>query len=476
MPKHPVHDLFDQAVERMLAGSAAEDPEFAPLLHIARDLRDLPRESFKARLKSNLERKSSMASPTEAITATRLTATPKLSIQNAAAAIEFYQKAFGAREISRFESDGVVMHAELAIGNSVIMLGEEAPDFGILSPRALGGSPVAIHLNVEDADALAARAVAAAARLVSPVQDQFYGDRAGRVEDPFGHTWAIRTHKEVVSVEEMQRRMKAMQEGAKRPALNPIREGFRTLTPYPVAKDAAGLIDFVKQVFDAQEQFRVIGSAGGIHCEVRLGDSMMMIGGGGPGLSWSGNAQPMAFHVYVRDTDAVYQRAMEAGSTSLQAPADQPWGERSANVKDPHGNHWYIATYRGDNYFSPGAPTVQPYLHPLRADPVIRFLQRAFGAKDLGRYTAPDGVMHHATIKIGDSQMEMGEAQGPYQPMPSMFYLYVPDVDATYRRALEAGAVSMKEPSDQSYGDRTAGVKDIFGNQWYLATYLGQGS
>jgi len=141
-------------------------------------------------------------------------------------------------------------------------------------------------------------------------------------------------------------------------------------------------------------------------------------------------------------------------------------------VKDPHGNFWYIATYRGENYFSPGAPTVQPYLHPLRAEPVIRFLQRAFGAKDLGRYTAPDGVMHHATIKIGDSQMEMGEAQGPYQPMPSMFYLYVPDVDATYRRALEAGAVSVNEPADQSYGDRTAGVKDIFGNQWYLATHV----
>jgi len=472
MPKHPVHDLFDQAVERMLAGSAAEDPEFAPLLHIARDLRDLPRENFKARLKSNLERKSTMASSSEAITARKQTATPKLSMKNAAAAIEFYQKAFGAREIMRFAAEGVVMHAEIAIGNSVITLGEEAPEFGCFSPQALGGSPVAIHLDVDDADALADRAVAVGAKLVSPVQDQFYGDRSGRVEDPFGHTWAIRMHKEDVSAEEMHRRFEAMEQGAKKPAANPIREGFRTLTPYPVAKDAAGLIDFVKQVFDAQEQFRAIGSAGGIHCEVRLGDSMMMIGGGGPGLSWSGDAQPMAFHVYVRDTDAVYQRALEAGSTSLEAPADRPWNERSAGVKDPHGNFWYIATYRGENYFSPGAPTVQPYLHPLRAEPVIRFLQRAFGAKDLGRYTAPDGVMHHATIKIGDSQMEMGEAQGPYQPMPSMFYLYVPDVDATYRRALEAGAVSVNEPADQSYGDRTAGVKDIFGNQWYLATHV----
>jgi len=165
---------------------------------------------------------------------------------------------------------------------------------------------------------------------------------------------------------------------------------------------------------------------------------------------------------------------MDAGCESIQGPTDQQWGERTASVTDPHGNHWYIATYKGENYYSPGAPTVQPYLHPLRADPVIRFLKRAFGAVELGRYTAPDGVVHHTTIKIGTSAMELGEAQGPYQPMPSMFFLYVPDVDGTYRNALAAGATSMTEPADQSYGDRTAAVKDIFGNQWYIATHIGQ--
>jgi len=468
--------MCDQAVEAMLAGSTAEDPEFVPLLGIARDLRHLPRENFKARLKSNLERKSPMASMSEALAATRQTATPRLRIKNAAAAIEFYQKAFGAREIMRFEAGGEIAHAEIAIGNSVIMLGEEALEYGFPSPQTLGGSPVAIHLYVDDADALADRAVAAGARLVSPVTDQFYGDRSGRVGDPFGYTWSIATRKEDMSAEEIHRRFEAIQQSAKTPAVNPIREGFRTLTPYLVARDAAGLIDFIKQAFDAQEQFRAIGPAGGIHCEVRLGDSMLMIGGGGPGLSFSGDGQPMAFHVYVRDTDAVYQRALEAGSTSLEAPADQPWGERTANVKDPHGNYWYIATCIGESYFRPGFPTVQPYLHPPRAEPVIRFLQRAFGGKEMGRYTAPDGVIHHTTLKIGDSTLEMGEAQGPYQPMPSMFYLYVPDVDATYRRALEAGAVSTNEPADQSYGDRTAAVKDIFGNQWYIATHVGKAS
>ena len=278
-----------------------------------------------------------------------------------------------------------------------------------------------------------------------------------------------------MSVEEMHRRLeKMMQEGSRGPAVNPGREGFRTLTPYLVATNALALVDFVKGVFDAEETFRAVGGAGGLHCEVRLGDSMMMIGGGGEGLSWRGDPQPMAFHVYVRDIDAIYRRALDAGSQSIQEPTDQQWGERTASVRDPHGNHWYIATFKGENYYSPGAPTVQPYLHPLRADPVIRFLKRAFGAVELGRYTAPDGVMHHTTIKIGTSAMELGEAQGPYQPMPSMFYLYVPDVDSTYRNALAAGATSMNEPADQSYGDRTAAVKDIFGNQWYIATHTGQ--
>jgi PhnB protein len=337
----------------------------------------------------------------------------------------------------------------------------------------LGGSPVSIHLYVDDADVFVKQAVAAGARLASPVKDQFYGDRGGTVADPFGYTWGIATHKEDMSVDEMHRRFEQMeQEGTKEPAVSPVPKGYRTLTAYPVAQDAAALIDFVKQVFAAEETFRAIGSAGGIHCEVRVGDSRLMIGGGGPGLSWRGDPIPMAFHIYVEDTDAVYRRALESGAVSIQAPADQFYGERSGGVKDPFGNHWYIATCKGETYYREGFPIVQPYLHPLRAEPVITFLKRAFGARELGRYATPDGVIHHSTLKIGDGALEMGEAQGPYQPMPGMFYLYVPDADAVYRRALEAGATSISEPADQSYGDRSGGVKDVFGNQWYIATHI----
>jgi uncharacterized glyoxalase superfamily protein PhnB len=90
----------------------------------------------------------------------------------------------------------------------------------------------------------------------------------------------------------------------------------------------------------------------------------------------------------------------------------------------------------------------------------------------LAKYASPDGVVHHAEIRVGDSVVEMGEAHGKYAPMPTMFYLYGPHVDGLYRTALAAGASSLQEPADQSYGDRTAAVKDAFGNTWYIATHI----
>ena len=132
-------------------------------------------------------------------------------------------------------------------------------------------------------------------------------------------------------------------------------------------------------------------------------------------------------------------------------PTDQFYGERSATCEDTAGNFWYIATrYKGDNYKWEGAPDIQPSLHPLRAEPVINFLKRAFDAEELGRHATPEGVIHHVTMKIGSSHLEMGEAHGPYQPMQSMFYLYVPNCDAVYRRALAAGGTSIAEPDRPS--------------------------
>jgi len=141
-------------------------------------------------------------------------ATPYLSIKGAADAIEFYKKAFGATETMRMAGpDGRIGHAEIKIGKANIMLADEHPEIGFLSPRTLGGSPVTIHIYVEDVDALAARAEAAGAKLKRPVADQFYGDRTGQFEDPFGHVWHFATHKEDVSREEMQKRAAAYAAG-----------------------------------------------------------------------------------------------------------------------------------------------------------------------------------------------------------------------------------------------------------------------
>jgi len=141
--------------------------------------------------------------------------TPYLIVDGAAAAIEFYKRTFAATERFRLASrDGRVGHAELEIGGSVIMLADEHPEMGARGPRTIGGSPVGIHLYLDDVDAAAARAVAGGARLLRPVADQFYGDRLGVIEDPFGHIWHLSTHVEDVAPEEIGRRAAAAGQGA----------------------------------------------------------------------------------------------------------------------------------------------------------------------------------------------------------------------------------------------------------------------
>lgn len=132
--------------------------------------------------------------------------TPYLCCRDAGAAIEFYKKAFGAKELMRMDNQGKVGHAEIQIGDSRIMLADEFPEMGFLSPQSVGGSPIMIHLYVEDVDTTANRAVSAGAKVTRPIADQFYGDRGGQFEDPFGHKWYVATHKEDLSPEEIGRR------------------------------------------------------------------------------------------------------------------------------------------------------------------------------------------------------------------------------------------------------------------------------
>ena len=150
---------------------------------------------------------------TKAIPDAYRTATPYIIVKDAANAIEFYKSAFGATEVVRLaDATGKVMHAELRIGNSPIMLADEFPDMGYRSPQSLGGSPVSILLYVADVDAQVAYAIAAGARETVPVADQFDGDRRGTLTDPFGHVWLVATRKEDISMEEMRRRFAAMME------------------------------------------------------------------------------------------------------------------------------------------------------------------------------------------------------------------------------------------------------------------------
>jgi PhnB protein len=473
-------EQLNRAVDALLAQGDGKPPKVEasvePLVRMAADLRDLPRKDFKIRLKSELlEGKKTMSTVAEPVASVQVSASPRLTFKDAAKAIEFYKQAFGAKETMRFEVGGGIPHAEVMIGNSHVMLTEEWPEGRRFSPETLGNSPVMMSLSVPDVDKFFAQAIGAGAKTAIPIADQFYGRREGTLQDPFGYLWSVSTVTEEMPLEEMHRRMDAMMKGdtkSKKPEVNPIPRGFHMVTPYLVAENGPALLEFTKQAFGAEETFRTVGPAGGLHGEVRIGDSMLMVGGGIPGREFRATPKTHALHIYVEDADAVCKKALAAGATLIDEPRDQEYGERSGSVKDPAGNFWYIARHKGESYVPKGLNNVNAYLLPLRAEPVITFLKRAFGAQELGKYASPDGVVHHAEIRVGDSVVEMGESQGKYTPMPTMFYLYVPDCDAVYQRALVAGAKSIQEPADQPYGDRTSGVTDPFGNTWYIATHV----
>jgi len=250
-------------------------------------------------------------------------------------------------------------------------------------------------------------------------------------------------------------------------AVAPIREGFRTVTPYIAVAEGAKLIEFAKRAFGAEELGRHPSPAG-FHAEIRIGDSMLMIGSG---ESKRGHERIGAFHIYVPDCDAAYQRAIEAGATSMGEPADRPYGERSGFVKDFAGNHWYIATRFPSTVAPEGLGTVLPFVTLPRARAFIDFLKQAFAAEEMGVFEEAGRVMH-AAVRIGDAVLEMGEPEGEAPSLPSMFFLYVDDCDAWYRRAIAAGATSLDEPTDQPWGARAALVLDPFGHQWGTASLL----
>jgi PhnB protein len=477
-------EQLNRAVDAMLARNDGQvrkaGDEIEPLVRIAADLRNLPSASFKARLKSELAGgRKDMSTVAEPVTAVRTTAMPRMAFRDPAKAIEFYKQALGAKETFRFEVGGQIPAANIMIGDSAIAITGEWPEGNRFSAETLGNSPIWMTVEVANVDQFVDHAVDRGMKLLREPKNQFYGHRDALLSDPFGYTWNISTVTEQMSVEEMHRRMKRMTQGPEggempgkdEPKVSPVPRGFRMVTPYLVAEDGIGLLEFVKQAFDAEELERAIMPTG-VHAEARIGDTTLMMGGGIAGKKFPGTLQPNALHVYVKNADEAVKKAVAAGATVIDEVRDQEYGERSGTVKDKAGNFWYIATAHGKSHVPEGLFSVNPYLHPRRAEPFIAFLKRAFEAQEVAKYASPDGVVHHAVVRVGDAVLEMGEAHDKYATMEAMFYVYVPNMEDVYRQALAAGATSFQEPTDQPYGDRNAGVKDAFGNKWYIATHF----
>lgn len=249
------------------------------------------------------------------------------------------------------------------------------------------------------------------------------------------------------------------------PTTTTAREGFTTVTPYIMTRDES-FTNFLKQAFGAVET-ETTKTPRGVHRELRVGNSMLMVGESAEETTVP--VRPSAYHIFVDDPDATYERALAAGATSLDEPSDRPYGERSGFVQDAMGNYWYIArSLRGGPAVPEGMRTITPYLHPTSVPGYIDFLTRAFGAVEEARYAAPDGRVMHAQVRLGNAMIEMGEPD-PAVPMPTTFYLYVDDADALYHRAVAAGATALTPPTDQSYGDRVGSVRDSTGTLWYIA-------
>jgi PhnB protein len=248
-----------------------------------------------------------------------------------------------------------------------------------------------------------------------------------------------------------------------------IPEGFHSVTPYLVCNGASRLLEFVQQAFGAAETFRMSRDDGTIgHASVRIADSMVEMAD--PAEVWK--AMTAGLHLYVPNVDEVYKRAIQAGAQSLYEPRDMEYGDREGGVKDPSGNHWYIATHIAGKHFAPeGLRSVTPGMNVKDAARFLRFLVSAFEANVVQKNETPDGAVGHAKVRIGDSILECSEAHGEWGPRTATMHLYVADVDAVYERALKAGATSISEPKDQFYGERNGGVMDAWGNHWFVATH-----
>ena len=331
MPKRSPAVQLDRAIDAMLISLQPEperhaSPALAQLMPIARALRHLPRPDFKAALKSDLQRRTTMNEATAPAPDSSRTAhfrrpginniAPYILVNGAVRFMEFLLSAFeGTERIRVSRPDGSIMHAEVAIGDSVIELGDANEQYP--------ARPMTTHLYVPDADATYARALQAGATpIYAPTDEHPSGDHWGEAKDPFGNTWYIATPK----------------------GWTPGPEGLRAVQPYLHLHNAHNMIPFIEAALGAQAT-GVHKSPDGLvrHATIEIAGATFEID------EASGETQPTQsyLHVYVPDTDALYAQAVRAGATPVEPPRDAPYGDRAAAVKDPFGNTWFLATYLG---------------------------------------------------------------------------------------------------------------------------------
>jgi uncharacterized glyoxalase superfamily protein PhnB len=334
MPKRSPIEQLDQSVQAMLARSDGRlagptedfDPSVAALLGIARDLRGLPREDFKVRLRTNLERSLQMENAAkQAISSAASkqadtmpsgyhTIAPYIIVPRAGEFIEFLTNAFAGTErfrVGREPGSELIMHAEVAIGNSIVELAD--------ANEQIPAAPMAIHLYFDDADSFFARAIEAGATSIYEVGDHVSGDRQGAVRDAFGNLWYI-----------------AMIKG-----WTPGPEGVPSVQPYLHLRNSEEMIPFLENAFGGVVTGHVPLSPEGhvLHATIQIGDNTLELD------EAHGEFQPMPchLHLHVDDADALHARALRAGAILIDAPSNKPYG-RSGGVKDPFGNSWYMTS------------------------------------------------------------------------------------------------------------------------------------
>jgi len=308
IPDNVKVEQLDHAIDALLAGRGVTDPSLAGLTQIAAALRDLPDENFQKRLKSDLQRRTTM--PASAVTPVREgfhTITPFIAVPNAPELIDFLKRTFDAQETTRHpHGEGFVASVKVDDTDLLIMDQQALPGQGRIG---------AFHVYVPDCDATFKRAIEAGATSKGEPSDTVYGERAGFVTDASGNQWYIATHL-----------------GA-----TPALENLWNVTPFAHPSSVRKYIDFLTAVMGAKEL--VVHEHGGrvVYAAAQIGDAVLEMGE-------SPNPLPSGFYLFVEDCDAVYHRAIQAGATSLWPPADQQYGERTAGFVDPFGYQWIPAT------------------------------------------------------------------------------------------------------------------------------------